>query len=99
MPATDEPLFSAEEITELPRRLDEAMQAHLAWSQRLLRCALLGEPPAEDMLQTNAHELCKFGRWFGPVSERLGKLDQPGRGGGRPALPGSDRLGDRGGGL
>ncbi len=75
MPATDEPLFSAEEITELPRRLDEAMQAHLAWSQRLLRCALLGEPPAEDMLQTNAHELCKFGRWFGPVSKRLGKLE------------------------
>lgn len=75
MPDTEEPLFSAEEIVELPQRLDEAMQGHLAWSQRLLRCALLGEPPAEDMLQANAHQLCEFGRWFGPVSERLQKLE------------------------
>lgn len=75
MADTTEPLFSYEEIAELPMRLDEAMQAHLAWSQRLLRCALLGEPPAEDMLQANAHELCEFGRWFGPVSERLQKIE------------------------
>lgn len=75
MADTAEPLFSYEEIAELPIRMDEAMQAHLAWSQRLLRCALLGEPPAEDMLQANAHELCEFGRWFGPVSERLQKIE------------------------
>lgn len=75
MADTAEPLFSYEEIAELPMRMDEAMQAHLAWSQRLLRCALLGEPPAEDMLQANAHELCEFGRWFGPVSERLQKIE------------------------
>ncbi len=75
MPATDEPLFSPQEITDLPMRLDEAMQAHLAWSQRLLRCALLGEAPADDMLQNNAHQLCGFGRWFGTVSERLQKLE------------------------
>lgn len=75
MADTAEPLFSYEEIAELPLRMDEAMQAHLAWSQRLLRCALLGEPPAEDMMQANAHELCEFGRWFGPLSERLQKIE------------------------
>lgn len=75
MSATDEPLFSAEEISELPQRLDDAMQWHLAWSQRLLRCALLDERPAEDMLQLNAHQLCEFGRWFESVSERLRKLE------------------------
>jgi diguanylate cyclase (GGDEF)-like protein len=75
MPATDEPLFSPEEIGDLPLRLDEAMQAHLAWSQRLLRCALLHEPPAEDMLQQNAYQLCDFGRWFALVAERLQKLE------------------------
>lgn len=75
MADTAEPLFSYEEIAELPIRMDEAMQAHLAWSQRLLRCALLSEPPAEDMLQANAHELCEFGRWFGPISERLQKIE------------------------
>ncbi len=75
MSDTDKPLFSCEEINELPTRMDEAMQAHLTWSQRLLRCALLGEPPAEDMLQANAHELCEFGRWFRPVSERLRKTE------------------------
>ncbi len=75
MPTSDEPLFSAEEISEMPQRLDEAMQWHLAWSQRLLRCALLGEAPAEDMLQANAHQLCEFGRWFGPISTRLQQIE------------------------
>lgn len=75
MPATDVSPFTPEELNDLPVRLDEAMLAHLAWSQRLLRCALLNETPAEDMLQANAHQLCEFGRWFGAVSEQLQKLE------------------------
>jgi diguanylate cyclase (GGDEF)-like protein len=75
MPDITEPLFSAEEIAELPLCLDEAMQWHLAWSQRLLRCALLGEQPSADMLQGDAHHLCAFGRWFDTVRERLLQLE------------------------
>jgi diguanylate cyclase (GGDEF)-like protein len=72
MPAT---LFSTDELNELPLRLDQAMQAHLAWSQRLLRCALLGETPADDTLQPDAYQLCAFGRWFDSVRDRLLKLE------------------------
>lgn len=68
-------LFSPEELYKLPLRLDQAMQAHLAWNQRLLRCALLGETPADDTLQPNAFELCAFGRWFDGAHERLLKLE------------------------
>lgn len=75
MPPMTDPLFSLDEVAEMPRRLDEAMLAHLAWSQRLLRCALLKETAADDMLKPNAHELCEFGRWFGSVSTRLRKLE------------------------
>lgn len=66
-----ERLFSPEEIVQLPLRLDEAMQAHLAWNQRLLRCALLGEMPADDTLRPNAYQLCTFGRWLETAHERL----------------------------
>jgi diguanylate cyclase len=75
VPDIIEPLFSPEEVAEIPHQLDEVMLAHLAWSQRLLRCALLKEPATDDMLQPNAHELCEFARWFGSVSARLRKLE------------------------
>jgi diguanylate cyclase (GGDEF)-like protein len=70
-----EDLFFPEEIAELPQRIDAAMQAHLAWNQRLLRCAMLREQPGEDTLKENAHELCAFGRWFNSVEARLSQLD------------------------
>jgi diguanylate cyclase (GGDEF)-like protein len=70
-----ETLFSPEELSELPLRLDQAMQAHLAWNQRLLRCALLGETPGDDTLQPNAFQLCRFGRWFDELHDRLLKLE------------------------
>lgn len=70
-----ETLFTPEEIADLPQRFDAAMQAHLAWNQRLLRCAMLRERPAEDTLQPNAFELCAFGRWFDSVQSRLAKLE------------------------
>jgi diguanylate cyclase len=44
--------------------IDQAIQAHLAWNQRLMRCALLHESPGEDMLKPDAHRRCLFGQWF-----------------------------------
>jgi len=44
--------------------LDAAMQAHLEWSRRILRCAVLHVPPGVDVMNAEAHRLCQFGRWF-----------------------------------
>lgn len=44
--------------------IDDGIQAHLAWNQRLMRCALLHESPGEDMLLPDAHRRCLFGQWF-----------------------------------
>lgn len=55
--------------------IDDGIQAHLAWNQRLMRCALLHESPGDDMLQSDAHRRCIFGRWFLTEREALARLD------------------------
>jgi len=44
--------------------LDAAVEAHLDWTRRVLRCAVLHEVPEEDVLAPLAHTLCHFGLWF-----------------------------------
>ncbi len=44
--------------------LDTAMHAHLEWSRRVLRCAVLHSSPGDDVLSNEAHILCRFGLWF-----------------------------------
>ena len=44
--------------------LDAAMDAHLDWTRRVLRCAVLRTSPGDDVMQPQAHTLCQFGRWF-----------------------------------
>jgi diguanylate cyclase (GGDEF)-like protein len=61
--------------SELLSGLDRAVEAHLAWNQRLLRCSLLRESPGDDMLRPNAHELCKFGVWFDALRPKLEEYD------------------------
>ncbi|WP_374473182.1 diguanylate cyclase [Arenimonas sp.] len=54
--------------------LDAAVDVHLDWTRRVLRCALTHEPPGEQMLADDAHERCHFGQWLvaaGPELERL----------------------------
>ena len=44
--------------------LDAAIEAHLNWTRRVLRCAVLRTSPGDDVLATDAHGRCRFGRWF-----------------------------------
>lgn len=44
--------------------LDAAVEAHMEWTRRILRCAVLRAAPGEDVLEPMAHTLCRFGRWF-----------------------------------
>lgn len=55
--------------------IDQGIEAHLAWNQKLLRCSLLHESPGNDMLSPRAHELCRFGLWFLQVRPELDRFD------------------------
>jgi diguanylate cyclase len=43
---------------------DAAVEAHLDWSRRVMRCAVARTSPGADVLSPVAHNLCRFGRWF-----------------------------------
>lgn len=55
--------------------LDAAIDAHIDWTRRVLRCAVLHTSPGEDMLAPMAHTLCQFGRWFVSNQTHLEKLN------------------------
>jgi diguanylate cyclase (GGDEF)-like protein len=58
-------------ITEL----DAAVEAHMDWTRRVLRCAVLRVSPGADVLAPLAHTLCRFGRWFVSNKAHFEKLD------------------------
>jgi diguanylate cyclase (GGDEF)-like protein len=55
--------------------LDAAVEAHMDWARRILRCAVLHSPPGKEMLDPMAHTLCRFGSWFMTNRESLEALD------------------------
>ena len=55
--------------------LDAAVEAHLAWMRRVLRCAVLGVAPGDDLLNPLAHTLCNFGCWLALYKPDLEQLD------------------------
>ncbi len=60
-------------ITEL----DAAVEAHMNWTRRILRCATLRSTPGEDVLDPMAHTLCHFGAWFVKNRDQFETLDAP----------------------
>lgn len=52
------------EIENFVAELDAAVEAHLNWTRRVMRCAVLHTSPGEDVLNPSAHTICRFGRWF-----------------------------------
>jgi diguanylate cyclase (GGDEF)-like protein len=55
--------------------IDQGLQDHMAWNQRLLRCALLRENPGEDVLAADAHQRCRLGRWLLAQQPQLAHFD------------------------
>lgn len=70
------PEFSRD-TTDFITELDAAVAAHMDWSRKILRCAVLQTHPGEDVLAPLAHELCKFGRWFIKNRAQFELLDAP----------------------
>ncbi len=63
------------DVQDFITRLDAAEQAHMAWSRRLLRCAILKISPGDDALADDAHCRCAFGKWFLQYRERFDNLE------------------------
>ena len=40
------------------------MQAHLQWTRRVLRCAVLHSSPGDDVFKSEAHTLCRLASWL-----------------------------------
>jgi len=55
--------------------LDAAVEAHMNWNRRILRCVVLKTLPGEDVLAPLAHTLCRFGRWFASNRAHFEALD------------------------
>lgn len=55
--------------------LDAAVEAHMNWNRRILRCVVLKTLPGEDVLDPLAHTLCRFGRWFAANRAHFEALD------------------------
>ena len=68
------PELSAETET-LIAELDAAVEAHMNWTRRILRCVVLKNSPGEDVLDPLAHTLCRFGRGFASNRGHFEALD------------------------
>ena len=55
--------------------LDEATQWHIAWTRKLLRCAVLRTHPGDDVLSSDAHHCCRFDRWLESHRDGLARID------------------------
>ncbi len=65
----------AQDTASFVAELDGAIEAHLAWTRRVLRCAVLRTSPGDDVLAPDAHCRCKFGRWFVGYRESFEQID------------------------
>ena len=63
------------ETDVLVAELDAAVEAHMDWSRRILRCAVLRSTPGDDVLDPMAHTLCRFGAWFSANRGEFESLD------------------------
>lgn len=63
------------ETSDFIAELDTAVEAHMNWTRRILRFAVLRTSPGEDVLAPMAHTLCRFGSWFASHRAQFEALD------------------------
>jgi diguanylate cyclase (GGDEF)-like protein len=54
---------------------DSAIESHMDWTRRVLRCSVLRTLPGEDILSPISHDLCHFGNWFQSNIEQFEAID------------------------
>jgi diguanylate cyclase (GGDEF)-like protein len=66
---------ASDDIANFVAELDDAVQAHMDWTRRIIRCAVLRTPPEADVVAPHAHTLCRFGAWFSLNRSHFDALD------------------------
>lgn len=69
-------LAQQSDLKALLQGIDRGIHDHLAWNQKLMRCALMHDSPGDDMLRSDAHQCCQFGQWFVVERCRLEGFDE-----------------------
>ena len=69
------PVFALK-AQEFIDELDGAVQSHMDWSRRVLRCAVSRTSPGDDVLAPDAHCRCRFGRWIAEHREHFDQIDR-----------------------
>lgn len=75
MDVENQRMTQQDQFKNLLAGIDRGIQDHLAWNQRLLRCALLRDTPGEDIVHPDAHQHCQFGQWLLAQSATLTGFD------------------------
>jgi diguanylate cyclase (GGDEF)-like protein len=65
----------APETERLVAKIDAAIEAHLEWTRRVLRCAALHASPGDDVLADDAHWRCRFAHWLEKERQTLKAVD------------------------
>lgn len=68
-------MLSAPSVERLIAELDDAVESHLDWTRRVLRCAVLRTLPDPDILAVDAHMRCRFGGWFSQNQQAFEQLE------------------------
>jgi len=76
MRSEDLGVAAAHTLQALLGGIDRGIEAHLAWNQRLLRCALLRESPGDELTGPDADLRCQFGAWFSTHRHELGTFGE-----------------------
>jgi diguanylate cyclase (GGDEF)-like protein len=71
-------LESSSETDTLIAELDAAVEAHMDWTRRIVRCAVLHTAPGDDVLDPLSHTLCRFGGWFMANRQQFEAIDPTG---------------------
>ncbi|HUS68998.1 MAG TPA: diguanylate cyclase [Kofleriaceae bacterium] len=63
-------------LEPLLQEIDQRLQDHLEWNQRLLRCAMLHETPGADLLAPDSVRRCRLGVWLEHEHQQLADFDE-----------------------
>ncbi len=56
-------------------KVSEAIKQHTQWMEDINKCLICNISPKEEMIDENAHQICKFGKWLEKNREELREID------------------------
>ena len=64
-------VITSEQLQKSLRQIDQAIENHNAWHSELMRSITCKLPAKVDVLDTESHKKCKFGKWFYSIENEI----------------------------